>query len=205
MLGGIWGCILSELKEYTPRPPKKNSGRDFDFPPRPSLKRPKEGPAGPSFGNHPGVGRGDGADASLRTGRALKWNPINQRAEVVILSTSLSAPLRFAGAGGVVVGRWCCCRFNLCHCEERSGGVIRFFVSDFLMRACSGGHIGPSLRGVEGLPEQTELFLAGVWRRSGTEPAPYTGTGSRASAPTEVTEDRPSGTLTRCWYIRFPV
>ena len=44
MLGGIWGCILSELKEYTPRPPKKNSGRDFDFPPRPSLKRPKEGP-----------------------------------------------------------------------------------------------------------------------------------------------------------------
>ena len=43
MLGGIWGCILSELKEYTPRPPKKNSGRDFDFPPRPTLKRPKEG------------------------------------------------------------------------------------------------------------------------------------------------------------------
>ena len=46
MLGGIWGCILSELKEYTPRPPKKNSGRDFDFPPRPSLKRPKEGGQG---------------------------------------------------------------------------------------------------------------------------------------------------------------
>ena len=44
MLGGIWGCILFKLKEYTPRPPKKNSGRDFDFPPRPSLKRPKEGP-----------------------------------------------------------------------------------------------------------------------------------------------------------------
>ena len=43
MLGGIRGCILSEWKEYTPRPPKKNSGRDFDFPPRPSLKRPKEG------------------------------------------------------------------------------------------------------------------------------------------------------------------
>ena len=46
MLGSIWGCILSELKEYTPRPPKKNSGRDFDFPPRPSLKRPKEGGQG---------------------------------------------------------------------------------------------------------------------------------------------------------------
>ena len=49
MLGGIWGCILSELKEYTPRPPKKNSGRDFDFPPRPSLKRPKGAKA--PFGN----------------------------------------------------------------------------------------------------------------------------------------------------------
>ena len=81
MLGGIWGCILSELKEYTPRPPKKNSGRDgvvtssislaaaqrapahsfrcssfshrktlrwepCNFPPRPSLKRPKEGGQG---------------------------------------------------------------------------------------------------------------------------------------------------------------
>ena len=81
MTRGIWGCILSELKEYTPRPPKKNSGRDgvvtssislaaaqrapahsfrcssfshrktlrwepCNFPPRPSLKRPKEGGAG---------------------------------------------------------------------------------------------------------------------------------------------------------------
>ena len=44
MLGGIWGCILSELKESPLTIPKKNSGRDFDFPPRPSLKRPKEGP-----------------------------------------------------------------------------------------------------------------------------------------------------------------
>ena len=49
MLGGIWGFILSELKEYTPRPPKKNSGRDFDFPPRPTLKRPKGAKA--PFGN----------------------------------------------------------------------------------------------------------------------------------------------------------
>ena len=81
MTRGIWGCILSELKEYTPRPPKKNSGRDgvvtssislaaaqrapahsfrcssfshrktlrwepCNFPPRPSLKRPKEGGQG---------------------------------------------------------------------------------------------------------------------------------------------------------------
>ena len=90
MLGGIWGCILSELKEYTPRPPKKNSGRDgvvtssislaaaqrapahsfrcSSFSHRKTLrwepcisplttplKRPKERPAGLSFGNLSGV------------------------------------------------------------------------------------------------------------------------------------------------------
>ena len=43
--------ILSELKESPLTIPKKNSGRDFDFPPRPTLKRPKERPAGLSFGN----------------------------------------------------------------------------------------------------------------------------------------------------------
>ena len=32
------------MKESPLTIPKKNSGRDFDFPPRPSLKRPKEGP-----------------------------------------------------------------------------------------------------------------------------------------------------------------
>ena len=37
MLGGIWGCILSELKEYTPRPPKKNSGGVSIPPPDPSY------------------------------------------------------------------------------------------------------------------------------------------------------------------------
>ena len=31
------------MKESPLTIPKKNSGRDFDFPPRPSLKRPKEG------------------------------------------------------------------------------------------------------------------------------------------------------------------
>ena len=43
--------ILSELKESPLTIPKKFSGRDFDFPPRPPLKRPKERPAGLSFGN----------------------------------------------------------------------------------------------------------------------------------------------------------
>ena len=158
MLGGIWGCILSELKEYTPRPPKKNSGRDFDFPPRPSLKRPKEGPAGPSFGNHPGVGRGCGFwDIFGRTvggglcpapggGSAWGWlpcgcfaahgmglertsngNPINHRSEICYgLCFSFHAT-RFAGAGRVSAGGWCFCRFNLCHCEERSDAAIRSF------------------------------------------------------------------------------
>ena len=74
MLGGIWGCILSELKEYTPRPPKKNSGRDFDFPPRPTLKRPKERPAGLSFGNLSGVdgGRWDGRRRTKDGGAARR-------------------------------------------------------------------------------------------------------------------------------------
>ena len=35
MLGGIWGCILFKLKEYTPRPPKKNSGGVSIPPPDP--------------------------------------------------------------------------------------------------------------------------------------------------------------------------
>ena len=47
--------ILSELNESPLTIPKKNSGRDFDFPPRPTLKRPKERPAGLSFGNLSGV------------------------------------------------------------------------------------------------------------------------------------------------------
>ena len=37
----------------------------------------------------------------------------------------------------------------------------------------AGGHIGPPLRGGGGSREPTELFLAAVWRRGGTEPAPY--------------------------------
>ena len=51
MLGGIWGCILFKLKEYTPRPPKKNSGGVSIPPPDPSYDQRKG--FGPSFGNHP--------------------------------------------------------------------------------------------------------------------------------------------------------
>ena len=66
MLGGIWGCILFKLKEYTPRPPKKNSGRDFDFPPRPTLKRPKEGQR--PFLWKPAWGYGDSDAKDVGTG-----------------------------------------------------------------------------------------------------------------------------------------
>ena len=74
MLGGIWGCILFKLKEYTPRPPKKNSGGVSIPPPAPSYDQRKG--CGPSFGNHPGgwtgerglrgtVGRGTGVRSGV--------------------------------------------------------------------------------------------------------------------------------------------
>ena len=66
MLGGIWGCILSELKEYTPRPPKKNSGGVSIPPPDPSYDQRKG--CGPSFGNLPG-GYGGLEVAALRETR----------------------------------------------------------------------------------------------------------------------------------------
>ena len=44
----------------------------------------------------------------------------------------------------------------------------------WLARVCPGGHVGPPLRRVEGLREPTEWVFAAVWRRGGTEPAPYT-------------------------------
>ncbi|MDY4965305.1 MAG: hypothetical protein SO100_02980, partial [Dysosmobacter sp.] len=48
-IGGLREDILFKSKEYPLALPKKNSGRDFDFPPRPTLKRPK-GASAP-FGN----------------------------------------------------------------------------------------------------------------------------------------------------------
>ena len=44
----------------------------------------------------------------------------------------------------------------------------------WFVQACPGGHVGPPLRRGGGLREATELFVAAVWRRGGTEPAPYT-------------------------------
>ena len=53
MTCGIWGCILSELKEYTPRPPKKNFGGIANFPPNP-LETPKgRGLRPPPLESHP--------------------------------------------------------------------------------------------------------------------------------------------------------
>ena len=63
MTRGIWGCILFKLKEYTPRPPKKNSGGISYFPPDP-LETTKGGPL-PPFGNPPG-GRGTRDEGSAR-------------------------------------------------------------------------------------------------------------------------------------------
>ena len=64
------GGFFVKLKESPLTIPKKNSGRDFDFPPRPPLKRPKERPAGLSFGNLSG---GYGGFSVRRTvGRGTK-------------------------------------------------------------------------------------------------------------------------------------
>ena len=62
------------MKEFPLTIPKKNSGRDFDFPPRPTLKRPKERPAGLSFGNLSGVdgGRWDGRRRTKDGGAARR-------------------------------------------------------------------------------------------------------------------------------------
>ena len=50
----------------------------------------------------------------------------------------------------------------------------------------TGGHIGPPLRGAEGIPEPTEIDgIRRLSQRGGTEPAPYRGTGAgrRRGAP----------------------
>ena len=213
MTCGIWGCILFESKEYTPRPPKKDCqggcrrhklhiprrcpsgtgslipllllfppqtlrllcGGSPIFPPQTPLKRPKEGPAGPSFGNHPrggetGVwfleyfrqdGRGralsrPGAGAFARDGLpcgrfaahgALKWNPINQRAEICYTPCSSFRAARFAGTGGGGAGDGASTR--LFPVIARSGATWQSvsFVGGLVAAACSGGHVGPPLRG----------------------------------------------------------
>ena len=67
-IGGLREDILFKSKEYPLALPKKNSWRDFDFPPRPTLKRPKERPAGLSFGNLLGVDGGTGVTGDVGTG-----------------------------------------------------------------------------------------------------------------------------------------
>ena len=157
MTCGIWGCILFESKEYTPRPPKKDSGRDFDFPPRPSLKRPKEGPAGPSFGNHPGDGRGCGYGGitlgafgrtvgaasvpprgrgfcvgrvsvrALRCARSMEWESHQPTFRNLLYPLLLFPRRSLRWRWRGGSGGWCCYPFKLCHCEERSEVAIRSF------------------------------------------------------------------------------
>ena len=129
MLGGIWGCILFESKEYIPRPPKKDSRGDFGISPRDPLKTTKGRACGPFlwissrggtggcfysiFGRTVGGGLcpapgqglcvGGRVDASLRTG-AWNGNPINHRSEICDTPCSSFRATRFAGAGGVGAG-----------------------------------------------------------------------------------------------------
>ena len=59
-IGGLREDILFKSKEYPLALLKKDSRGDFVFPPGTPLKRPKERPAGLSFGNLLGGGRGNG-------------------------------------------------------------------------------------------------------------------------------------------------
>ena len=122
------------------------------------------------------------ADASLRTGHRM-GTPSTIGVKFVIPVASLSAPLRFAGAGGV--GAEDSASTLLTSVIARSGATWQSvpLLAVWLRGACPGGHIGPPLRRVEGLREPTGLFVAAVWRRGGTEPAPYTSAGSFCNGP----------------------
>ena len=63
-IGGLREDILFKSKEYPLALPKKESRGDFVFPPGTPLKRPKERPAGLSFGNLLGGGRGERGPSS---------------------------------------------------------------------------------------------------------------------------------------------
>ena len=67
-IGGLREDILFKSKEYPLALPKKDSRGDFDFPPRPTLKRPKERPAGLSFGILSGLDGGAGFTGDGGTG-----------------------------------------------------------------------------------------------------------------------------------------
>ena len=60
--------LLFKSKEYPLALPKKDSRGDFVFPPGTPLKRPKERPAGLSFGILSGGGREDGFTGDVGTG-----------------------------------------------------------------------------------------------------------------------------------------
>ena len=123
-------------------------------------------------------GTGGRADASLRTGHGMGIPSTNGPKLLYSLLLFPRRSLRWRWRGGG--GGWCCYPFISCHCEERSDAAIRSFETVLACEACPGGHIGPPLRRGGGLREVTELVFAAVWRRGGTEPAPYTKTRSPA-------------------------
>ena len=101
-IGGLREDILFKSKEYPLALPKKDSRGDFDFPPRPTLKRPKERPAGLSFGILSGgretfftgdVGTGDRGRGSgvgwLRRFRAFRLVGDEVEESLVVLAEGL--------------------------------------------------------------------------------------------------------------------
>ena len=54
------GMYSFRIERIHPQTPEEKFWGDCEISPQTPLKRPKEGPVGPSFGNHPGDGRGYG-------------------------------------------------------------------------------------------------------------------------------------------------
>ena len=152
MTCGIWGCILFESKEYTPRPPKKDFGGIANFPPVPPLKRPKAGGCGPLLWNPaPGGGRGYGYGGSTlgafgRTvGGGLCPAPGGGRRDGVT-DSHVAALLGMTGRRESLPLFFVIAR--------RPAGAPRrsvLLLAVWVWEACPGGHIGPPLRNVGGL------------------------------------------------------
>ena len=83
-----------------------------------------------------------------------------------------------AEASGVPVGAGLRCPGGVMEVSDRicRGRPMCRPVSRSRKKACRGGHIGPPLRGVEGVPNQRELAQdESLPQWGGTEPAPYRG------------------------------
>ena len=84
-------------------------------------------------------------------------------------------------------------RWPRCLCPRQRSARSPFAQGSLALRGTGAGeHVGSPLRGVGGLREPTKSVFAAVWRRGGTEPAPYTvtevpaGGGVWSFRPTEL-------------------